>query len=69
MRGMREFFRPDEIRQGTGIASNKAFERYFQHEFEDELKIYQKRNELRKAGKKVAKDLSSAEKGKVLEFK
>ena len=66
---MREFFRPDEIRQGTGIASNKAFERYFQHEFEDELKIYQKRNELRKAGKKVAKDLSSAEKGKVLEFK
>ena len=69
VRGMREFFRPDEIRQGTGIASNKAFERYFQHEFEDELKIYQKRNELRKAGKKVAKDLSSAEKGKVLEFK
>jgi integrase len=69
VRGMREFFRPDEIQQGTGIVSNKAFERYFQHEFEDELKIYEKRNELRKAGKKVAKDLTSAEKGKVLEFK
>jgi len=51
---MREYFRPDEIRQGTGIVSNKAFERYFQHEFEDELKIYQKRNELRKGGKKMA---------------
>jgi len=43
---MREHFKPDEIKQGTGIISNKAFERYFQHVFEDELKIYQKRNEL-----------------------
>gem|GEM_PF-3158878 len=69
VRGMRGFFRPDEIRQGTGIVYNKAFERYFQHEFEDELKIYRKRNELRKAGKKMAKDLTSAKKAKVLEFK
>jgi hypothetical protein len=67
-RAMREYFRPDEIRQGTGIASNKAFERYFQHGFEDELKIYRKRNELRKAGKKMAKDLASAKKGKMIEF-
>lgn len=59
VKAMREFFRPDEIKQGTGIVSNKAFERYFQHEFEDERKIYRKRNELRqrsKVGKKVAKD-------------
>ena len=69
VRGMRQFFRPDEIQQGTGIATNKAFGRYFQHEFEDELKIYRKRNELRRAGKKMAKDLTSAEKGNILEFK
>jgi integrase len=68
VRGMREYFRPDEIRQGTGIVSNKAFERYFQHEFEDELKIYQKRQDLRKAGKKMAKDLPSASKGKLIDF-
>jgi len=30
----------------------KVLQRYFQHEFEDELKIYRKRNELRKADKK-----------------
>ncbi|MBW1855591.1 MAG: hypothetical protein JRJ00_13085 [Deltaproteobacteria bacterium] len=52
---MRAFFRPDEIKKGTGITSNRAFERYFQHEFEDELKIYRKRQEIRKAGKKVVK--------------
>ena len=51
---MRQYFTPDEIKQGKCIVSNKAFERYFQHEFEDELKIYEKRNEIRKAGKKVA---------------
>ena len=62
VRGMRQFFRPDEIQQGTGIATNKAFGRYFQHEFEDELKIYRKRNELRRAGKKMAKDRAPAEK-------
>ena len=46
---MREYFRPDEIKMGTGIVSNRAFERYYQYEFEDELKIYRKRHEIRKA--------------------
>lgn len=49
VRAMREDFRPDEIRTSTGIASNKAFERYFQHEFEDELKVYKKRHAIRRA--------------------
>jgi hypothetical protein len=62
VRRMRQFFRPDEIRQGTGIASNKAFERNFQHEFEGKLKLYRKRNELSEAGKKTAKDRASAKK-------
>ena len=39
VRAMREFFCPDEIKQSTGIVWNKAFERHFQHEFEDELKV------------------------------
>jgi hypothetical protein len=49
VRAMRQYFRPDEIKQGIGVSSNKAFERYFQHEFEDEIKLYRKRNELRTA--------------------
>jgi hypothetical protein len=60
-------------RNGVFLASRvivtlllKGLQRYFRHEFEDELKIYRKRNELRKAGKKMAKDLTSAEKVKVL---
>ena len=48
VRAMREFLRPDEIKQSTGIVSNKAFERYFQHEFEDELKVAKVRNKIRK---------------------
>ena len=55
VKAMRQYFRSDEIKQGTGIISNKAFERYFQHEYEDERKIYEKRNEIRKAGKSLAK--------------
>ncbi len=51
VKSMREYFSPSEIKQGTGIASNKAFERYFQHENQDELKICQKRNELRRQSK------------------
>lgn len=47
IRGLRQYLRPDEIRKGTGITSNKAFERYFATEFEDELKLYEKRAELR----------------------
>ena len=71
VKGMREFFRPDEIKQGTGIVSNKAFERYFQHEFEDERRIYRKRNELRqgfKGGKKMAKDFEPPQKEKVIKL-
>ena len=71
VKGMREFFRPDEIKKSTGIVSNKAFERYYHHEFEDELKVYRKRNEIRiknEAGKKMAKDSTSLEKGKLLTF-
>jgi len=49
VRGLRQHLRPDEIRKGTGIVSNRAFERYFMTEYEDELKLYQKRSELRKA--------------------
>lgn len=52
VKALREYLRPDEIKRGTGIATNKAFERYYQFEFEDELKVYNKRQELRKAGKK-----------------
>jgi hypothetical protein len=48
---------------------NEDFKRYFQHEFEGKLKLYRKRNELREAGKKMAKDRASAEKGQLLEFK
>ena len=54
VRGLRAHLRPDEIRQGTGIVSNKAFERYFQHEFEDEIKVYRKRAALR-SGPHVAR--------------
>ncbi|MBW2029439.1 MAG: site-specific integrase [Deltaproteobacteria bacterium] len=68
VRGMREYFRPDEIKKGTGIVSNKAFERYFQHEFEDELKIYRKRQEIRKTGKKLAKDFEGPKKDNLLKF-
>ncbi|MFH0844901.1 MAG: hypothetical protein V1930_05450 [Pseudomonadota bacterium] len=49
VRAMRKYFRPDEIKKGTGINSNKAFERYFMTEYEDELKLYRKRSELRKS--------------------
>ena len=55
---MRKHFRPDEIKKGTGIISNSAFERYYQDEFEDEVKIYEKRAEIRrkkKGDKKIIK--------------
>lgn len=52
VKALREYLRPDEIKKGTGIATNKAFERYYQFEFEDELKAYNKRQEIRKAGMK-----------------
>jgi hypothetical protein len=48
---------------------NEDFKRYFQHEFEGKLKLYRKRNELREAGKKMAKDRASAERRNILEFK
>lgn len=35
VKAMRRHFRPDEIKKGTGIISNSAFERYYQDEFED----------------------------------
>jgi len=44
---MRQYFRLDEIQKATGIVSNTAFSRYYQEEFEDELKIYEKRSEIR----------------------
>ncbi|MBN2061685.1 MAG: hypothetical protein JW882_14840, partial [Deltaproteobacteria bacterium] len=46
-----QYFRPDEIKKGTGIISNSSFERHFQDEFEYELKIHEKRNEIRKKNK------------------
>jgi hypothetical protein len=46
---------------------DKAFEAYLQHEFEDDLKVSRKRNELWKAGNKRGKDLTCAQKGKVIE--
>ena len=58
VKAMRQYFRPDEIQKATGIVSNTAFSRYYQEEFEDELKIYEKRSEIRnlKTGdKKVIK--------------
>jgi hypothetical protein len=58
VKAMRQYFRPDEIQQATGIISNSAFSRYYQEEFEDQLKIYVKRSEIRnlKSGdKKVIK--------------
>ena len=47
VRGLRHYLRPDEIKKGTGIASNSAFERYFSTEYEDELKLYEARARLR----------------------
>lgn len=47
VKAMRQYFRPDEIQKATGIVSNTAFSRYYQEEFEDELKIYEKRSEIR----------------------
>jgi hypothetical protein len=58
VKAMRKHFRPDEIKKGTGIISNLAFERYYQDEFEDEVKIYEKRAEIRRkknGDKKVIK--------------
>lgn len=48
---MRQYFRPDEIKKGTGIVSNAAFDRYYQDEFEDEVKIYKKRAQIRNSKK------------------
>lgn len=47
VRGLRAYFRPDEIQRGAGLSSNRAFDRYYRHEFEDELRIYRKRERLR----------------------
>ena len=59
--GMKKYFSPEEIKQSTRIVSNSAFERYFHHDFGDDLKIYNKRNELRKGGKSLAKDCTISE--------
>lgn len=67
VRGMRKYFRPDEIRKGTGIVSNKAFERYFMTEYEDELKLYRKRNELRKPAPNLHRIAPQESKGKLSE--
>ena len=42
-RALREHFSPEEIRQyGTTHSTNKAFERYFQHELSGQEKIFKK---------------------------
>jgi hypothetical protein len=37
---------PEQIKQGTGHATNKAFERYFQREARDAVQVYQTINDL-----------------------
>ena len=37
---------PEQIKQGTGHATNKAFERYFQREARDAVQVYQTMNDL-----------------------
>jgi hypothetical protein len=39
-RVLREFHSPEEIKRATMLTTNKAFERYFQIEFEDVRKVY-----------------------------
>ena len=57
--GMKDYFSPEQIKQSAGISSNSAFERYFHHDFNDDLKVYNMRNELRKPGKRLAKGSES----------
>jgi len=40
VRALREYLTPDQIKRGTMHSTNKAFERYFQIEMEDALKVY-----------------------------
>ena len=37
---------PEEIKQGTGYTTNKAFEKYFQSEARDAVTVYQQINDL-----------------------
>jgi hypothetical protein len=72
IRAMRDHFAPSAIQQAVGVYSNKAFERYFGHEYEDQLKIFQKRIDLRnhlqgkgdRKGDKKVTDFGVIEKGK-----
>jgi hypothetical protein len=55
VKAMRKYFRLDEIKKGTGIISNFAFERYYQDEFEEEVKIFEKREEIRREKRVIKK--------------
>ncbi|MGV7223737.1 MAG: hypothetical protein ACQ9MH_19705 [Nitrospinales bacterium] len=55
-----ECLTPEQIKQGTGHTTNKAFERYFQREARDAVQVYQTISGLQhtynqKKGLKVAK--------------
>ena len=56
------------IKKCPGIAPNKVFKEYFRHEFENKLRLYQDGDgfrRMKKVGKEMAKDITSAKKGKV----
>ena len=44
--GASERLTPEQIKRGTGHATNKAFERYFQREARDAVQVYQTINDL-----------------------
>jgi integrase len=59
VRALREYFSPEEIKQyGTTHSTNKAFERYFQHELGDQEKIFKKARVGKKKGEVIKLDLT-----------
>jgi hypothetical protein len=60
---LRKYFSPEQIKQATMHSTNKAFERYFQVQVEDIVKMYQ-----RTADTKPTPNNRVSEKGKVIEI-
>ena len=56
---------PEQIKQGTGHTTNKAFERYFQKDARDAVQVYQTINDLQQTYNKKSKPKSP----NILKFK
>jgi len=59
---LREFFSPEQIRQGTMHQTNKAFERYFRIGADDVRNIY---SQASQGGKEVGTKIATLSKKKV----